>query len=200
MKEAPELVKKEGEGLYKKETPPDYYDGGATEEKATLMEQEVASRIKEDEGAIQGARQKIEDKMPETLTPTEVPTMQSYMELPAGTPAVFNSLPEIAPFITELMEKINKGKEAKGLKKMFGGLSRGLANDNLEFATLGASKIIRNRMDIYKKALEEGGPDLAWELVMALGPNNNYVGIKDGKLDYEGKYGIVSGFGGNDKE
>lgn len=203
MEKAPELntspiVHKEDkrEPLYKGENPPSYYDGGATEEKATEMDQA------RQENKIADVKEKIESNMSKTPA-----TESGLEELPAvefeGENKVFNNFPEISDKVAGLINTIDgKGKGIKG----FWGKFSGVAKDELEMARVGARKAITKnkygeipKYRAYQRAIEEGGQDLAWKFLVRL-KNENSLDIKDGRIVESGIYGNESGISGSDKQ
>jgi len=103
------------------------------------------------------------------------------IDLPPGTPAIFQKLPEIFTQVKELIDSING--DVRGVKKLTSFFTRGYSKDVLELAEKGARKVLANdtKMAIYNKAFKEGGPNLAWEYVQE-SANNDFLDIVGGKI------------------
>ena len=148
------------------------HSGGISEEKAGVRTQEF------NETLIAEKRNEVnrvyKDTQPEI---TEVAEVQ-----PGGFEGdleIFNKFPEVHEHLTKLLNKIS-GENQKGLNKVTSFFSRSYNNDVLELAIKGA-KTVKGKMEVYKEALEQGGPDLAWEYIQASG-QNPYLYIEDGQI------------------
>ncbi len=155
------------------------HSGGITEEKAgvdsrsfTETKVEVDEKVKK----IKESTEKLYDNKTNSYLEDVVETKIGKFE---GEWEIFNSFPEISKQVTDLANKIS-GENQKGFKRVASFFSRGYNNDVLELAVKGA-RSVKSKMEIYKKALAQGGPDLAWEYIKASG-ENNYLNIEDGQI------------------
>jgi len=157
--------------------------GGISQEKADQIyrdtetseaREENVAKLRED--AIKAAdTAQIANDAPAEFAPAQT------SELPPGTPAVFQKLPGIHAQVKELMDSING--YVKGIKKFTSFFTRGYNKDVLELATKGANKIANDpkKMEIYGKAIEQGGPELAWEYVNRTS-NENFLDVENGEI------------------
>lgn len=162
--------------------------GGISTEKADQIFKEVET-LEARDARIEELKKDIETKaMPaETMVPGPTGFKPKQEEEPAtselspGTPVVFQRLPEISSHVTELMNSING--DVKGIKKLTSFFTKGYNKDVLELAEKGARKVLNNptKMEIYRKALEQGGSKLAWEYVQE-SASNDYLDVVDGKI------------------
>jgi hypothetical protein len=185
MREAPELERVKREDVETKmdeskeiagEITPDTLSGATGGSRVETQEarEENVTKLRED--AIKAAdTAQIANDAPAEFAPAQT------SELPPGTPVVFQKLPGIHAQVKELMDSING--DVKGIKKFTSFFTRGYNKDVLELATKGANKIANDskKMEIYGKAIEQGGPELAWEYVNRTS-NENFLDVENGEI------------------